>query len=212
MNTEKTNTSEHRRISLDDIKMVSLSSEQKSDFIKFVKSIEYITFLHPYSSPNKKWKMTYGDSWNSAYEKTLYKTLKKKIDQTYEKAYDLIEVIINKTGSFELIKDSVNASLVIHDYLQSNPGFKNIPLEDPQQEYIRDTIFDAERDATLIARYLLVANLDIPNKEKYFKYLKSRWDIWKAGYSLLCDANNTLYVYTVGKPKHFKMVGKLLRE
>jgi len=52
---------------------------------------------------------------------------------------------------------------------------------------------EADRDASLRARILICASLDLD--PKHIQHTKDRWDVWQKGYGLFGDLNGTLYVY-----------------
>ena len=53
---------------------------------------------------------------------------------------------------------------------------------------------DAARDAVLYARIIfLCAGLEID--KKHVDYIKKRWEVWEAGYGVLCDIDGVLYCY-----------------
>lgn len=55
--------------------------------------------------------------------------------------------------------------------------------------------WNAAWNAALYARFLLVADLKFKDKEKHWKHIKARWQVWQKGYGLYCDVNGVMHVY-----------------
>ena len=51
---------------------------------------------------------------------------------------------------------------------------------------------DAARDAGLLARYILA---EFDETDPDYQHAQARMDVWRAGYGLLCDRDDVLYVY-----------------
>ena len=57
-----------------------------------------------------------------------------------------------------------------------------------------DAAWDAASTAALYARIIfLCAGLEID--KKHVDYIKKRWEVWEAGYGVLCDIDGVLYCY-----------------
>ena len=66
-----------------------------------------------------------------------------------------------------------------------------------------DAARGAAWDAALFSDYIITADLKFKDKEKHFKHVKARWEVWQKGYGLICDVDGVLYVFAV-KPKDVK--------
>jgi hypothetical protein len=79
-----------------------------------------------------------------------------------------------------------------------------MPYYSPEKVVQRDALIFSERrasaDAALMARLIVLKDLDFAGKEQYTKYATEIMEVWNKGYFLAGDANGVLYVYGVGKP------------
>jgi hypothetical protein len=57
---------------------------------------------------------------------------------------------------------------------------------------------DAAGDAAYLKVYQIICS-DLKLDPKHIKHINDRWEVWKRGYSLLCDVGGVLYVYGVKK-------------
>ena len=66
---------------------------------------------------------------------------------------------------------------------------------DSARDSASDSAWDSAMDFSLMARMIVVSDLDYPDKKKHKKHVRERINVWCKGYGLLCDVDGVLYVY-----------------
>ena len=136
---------------------------------KFMDSIPTIKWYLPDGKPKKAWRLFYGDTWASAWDSAWACARDSARDSASDSARD---------SASDSARDSARDSA-------SNSA----------RDSASDSAWDSAMDFSLMARMIVVSDLDYPDKKKHEKHVRERINVWCKGYGLLCDVDGVLYVY-----------------
>jgi hypothetical protein len=142
------------------------------DAIDFVQTIKDVKWLDGHKKPLKAWKVFAARS----------------------AAWDAVRSAVRdgvRSAARSAAWDAVRSA--VRDGVRSAAGLAaGSAVRDAVRSAAGSAAQDAERDADLMARCIVVADKIDP---KHLAHAKSRWAVWQAGYGLLCDVDGVLYVY-----------------
>ena len=156
----------------------------KEEVEKFLEAVRQTSFFSMREDALPEWKLVYGNSANEADESLKeqgVRTLDVRYDRVKEQAHELA---VKQRLEREFSDSWREAFRVVSEKaLEANAS----------QEWCKHYLaFSACSDAGLVANCLTV-------KEKLpagsLEYALKRWDVWKRGYALLGDYDDSFYVY-----------------
>lgn len=196
----------------------SFPAELQKKIFKFLEEIPHTSFFKPDGKPKKEWKIFYGKTWSDAEEAAREAAWDKRWDKARSEAWEAAHYAVwnikrdegwDSTLNFAF-NDTVNAAGVAAQKITHLAVLKKAARRDALERAgemkkgvarvaARTALRDAGWDASLVARCIMVSNLNFNDKDKYFAHAKARWRVWQKGYGLLCEIDNVLYVYAAEK-------------
>lgn len=191
----------------------SLPKQVRQDLVDFIyKEIPSTKFLQPDGNPRKEWKLVYGIDWgeasSTAFDEAMDKVHKVNLtkgtnmdnwwhlDMVQVAAWDEAKKAAKNAGRYKTLNfDVVTKATRQATQKAVRKIVKTISKDWYNDAYISGLPDSAADDASLLARFKLVADIKFSEKQKYFAYAKARWEAWQKGYGVERDVNGVLYVF-----------------
>ena len=185
----------------DEIK--KLPSENQKKLADFLATIPKIPYLKPDGKPKKEWKVFYGRTWNAAWDAASGASRDTAMNTASNAAWDTTwNTTINAVKKAASGASRDTASNIASDAARNAAMNAILDTASNAAWDTNEAASGAAWDTALIARFIVVEDLEFKDKEKHLAHAQARWEVWKKGYGLLCDVDGVLYVYAIKTPKN----------
>lgn len=156
-----------------------------------------VPWFRPDGDPRPEWRLFTAPSWDDAYRAAAEAAQDAMRRTTWVVLWDDPYVYSRNTAMYVI--DRAGRDAVQTAAWRSARSAINSSMWEALKDSMAETLWGvpyeaAARDAALYAITECVG-YDLPALDAHREHVRTRWDVWRKGYGLMCDAYGELYVY-----------------